>query len=251
MPISCRVITTYRTRSSRLLADARFLQEKLTGLKNVTAPTAMLETIVSEKPISIKQPPPQQQQQQQQPVALPAPQPGGRFKGMLARAGTLNGRKASLPAPAPAAPPPNLEKALPPPSISPSPGLTPSPGSDPLMSPPVVDPMGDNSPSPAPLPAKAVPPPPLSAVAITEKSLAAEPESVDADEPSPETPPKTEDPPSVKDLPQPNGAENTANGDTVPNATTVDGNADAGTDAATPLPPPPVSETEQPAESAP
>ncbi|KAI0748630.1 Vps54-like protein-domain-containing protein [Daedaleopsis nitida] len=40
----------------RLLADARYLQEKLTGLKNVNAPTAMLETIVSEKRIAIPQP---------------------------------------------------------------------------------------------------------------------------------------------------------------------------------------------------
>ena len=56
---------------------------------------------------------------------------------------------------------------------------------------------------------------------------------------------------SVKDLPQHNGTGNTANGDTMPNTTTVDGNADAGPDTATPLPPPPVSETEQPAESAP
>ncbi|TBU46464.1 hypothetical protein BD309DRAFT_619296 [Dichomitus squalens] len=235
----------------RLLADARFLQEKLTGLKNVAAPTAMLETIVSEKPVAIKQPPPQQQQQQQ-PVVQPAAQPGGRFKGMLARAGTLNGRKASMPAPAPAAHPLNLEKALPPPSISPSPGLTPSPGSDPLTSSPRVDPMGDNSPSPALVPAKAAPPPPPLEVTVTEEPLANEPESTDADGSPPQTPPKAERSPSVKDLPQQNGAANAANGDNAIDTVTVDGNADASADTDTDarLPAPPVSEMEQSLESA-
>ncbi|KAI1791647.1 Vps54-domain-containing protein [Ganoderma leucocontextum] len=206
----------------RLLADARFLQEKFTGLKNVTGPTAMLETIVSEKPVTVKQPPPQlpQQPQQQQPVVTPTAQPAGRFKGMLARAGTLNGRKASLPATTPTA---NLEKVLPPPSASPD-----------------VDPMGDNSPSPVPTPAvgKAAP-----TIAVTDKLLVPEPEG--ADGPPPLTPPKAEGPgPSVKDVvPQQNGAENAANG--VPATATMNGKTeketetDAGTDA--PLPPPPVS----------
>ena len=50
---------THAPCTRRLTADARYLQEKLTGLKNVTAPTAMLETIVSEKRVVVQQPPPE------------------------------------------------------------------------------------------------------------------------------------------------------------------------------------------------
>ena len=181
--------------SSRLIADARYLQEKLTGLKNVTAPTAMLETIVSEKPIAIKQPPPQQ---------APQPQPtphAGRFRGMLARAGTLNGRHSTMPTPA-AVPAPNVEKALPPPFSTPSPAHSPSPGPgpEPRTDTPQFDPMADNAPAPTPTPAPAP-------VPITEKPLVAEPidtngttdvsADADADAPPPQTPPKAEGP-SVK-----------------------------------------------------
>ena len=38
----------------RMLADAQFLHQKLSVLKNVSAPTNMLETLVSEKPIPRK-----------------------------------------------------------------------------------------------------------------------------------------------------------------------------------------------------
>ncbi|EGO21066.1 hypothetical protein SERLADRAFT_441455 [Serpula lacrymans var. lacrymans S7.9] len=38
----------------RLLADARYLHQKFSGLKNVGAPTNMLETVVSEKPVPRK-----------------------------------------------------------------------------------------------------------------------------------------------------------------------------------------------------
>ncbi|KAI0636410.1 Vps54-like protein-domain-containing protein [Trametes polyzona] len=175
----------------RLLADARYLQEKLTGLKNVAAPTAMLETVVSEKRVATKQPQQQQQQPAQSPNPATAPQQNtaqpaihpGRFRGMLQRASTLNGRHATAPAsaatpspaptssPSPAAAPvsspaPNVEKALPPPVVaSPSPG----PGPDSLAGTPPVDPMADDAPD-AP---SAVPPSP---VVITEKPLVAEPE---------------------------------------------------------------------------
>ncbi|KAH9900817.1 Vps54-domain-containing protein [Cubamyces lactineus] len=153
----------------RLLTDARYLQEKLTGLKNVAAPTAMLETVVSEKPVVNRQ---QQQQPHQplQPAAQPAAQPAinpGRFRGMLQRASTLNGRHATAPAPAAAPAPavPNVEKALPPAVIS----ASPSPGLD--VKTPLVDPMGDNTPPPAP----------GTPTIVTEKPLVAEPEEAGGD----------------------------------------------------------------------
>ena len=214
----------------RLLADARFLQEKLAGLKNVTAPTAMLETIVSEKPVTPKPSPPRQvQAQQQPPVAAPVIAPatsGGRFKGMLARASTLNGRKASLPAVVA-----NTEKALPPPS---APGL------------PDIDPMGDNAPSSLPMTGKTVSAPtptPTPTIALAEKPLVAEPEDAGADGLPPLTPPKAEGP-SAKDedkdkdkVPQQNEAENEktskamANGVTETAAATATLNGKVETDA--------------------
>ncbi len=180
--------------SLRLLADARFLREKLTGLKNVAAPTAMLENVVSEKLISVQQNLPQPTPQHQ-----PVPH-AGRFRGMLARTGTLNGRHSTMPAPADTKLPlPNVEKALPPPFSTPSPALSPSPGPDSRTGTPQVDPMADNAPAPvaAPVP-----------VSITEKPLVAEPvesniaADADVDEPPPQTPPKAEGP-SVKDAPAP------------------------------------------------
>ncbi len=183
----------------RLLADARFLREKLTGLKNVAAPTAMLENVVSEKPISVQQNLPQPTPQHQ-----PVPH-AGRFRGMLARTGTLNGRHSTMPAPADTKLPlANVEKALPPPFSTPSPALSPSPGPDSRTGTPQIDPMADNAPVPAAAPAPA----PVAATApisITEKPLVAEPiesNDVDADEPPPQTPPKAEGP-SVKDVPAP------------------------------------------------
>ena len=139
----------------------------------------MLETIVSEKRVALPPPPPQVQQQ---PMAAPQlasqPAPAGRFKGMLARAGTLNGRKTSMPIPAPAPiPVPDMEKALPPPfTTSPSPGYTPTPETHPL-----VDPMGDNAPVSLATP-----------LAIPEKPLVAEPQG--GDDVPPQTPAKTEAP---------------------------------------------------------
>ena len=181
---------------SRLLTDARYLQEKLTGLKNVTAPTAMLETIVSEKRVALPPPPVQHiPAPQSVPVSVPQ-QTGGRFKGMLARAGTLNGRKASMPAPAPVPVPLPAEKTLPPfaDSPSPGPGYTPSPEPPAHPLAPQVDPMGDNAPTPAPTsaPAPAPAPPPINVDVLPEKPLVAEPEGID-DVPPP-TPAKTEGP---------------------------------------------------------
>ncbi|CDO76445.1 hypothetical protein BN946_scf184781.g22 [Trametes cinnabarina] len=195
----------------RLLADARYLQAKLTGLKNVNGPTAMLETVVSEKPVVDKQ----HQQEQQPPSTSPpvAQSPvrsainPGRFRGMLQRASTLNGRHAA----AQKEPPPvsNIGKTLPPTiEASPSPGLD-------LKAPP-VDPMGDNSP-PAPTPP----------VSVTEKPLVAEPEeaSIEApaadaqasetEAPPPPLPPKEVASPSVADSepqPEPQQEGEVANG---------------------------------------
>ncbi|KAI0362663.1 Vps54-domain-containing protein [Trametes cingulata] len=188
----------------RLLADARYLQEKLTGLKNVAAPTAMLETVVSEKPVVNKQ----QQQQHLQLPTQPAPQPAvqpalnpGRFRGMLQRAGTLNGRHNTAP-PSHSAPAPNVEKALPPPAVV----ASPSPGPDSGTATPSADPMADDAP--------AVPNP--SPPAITEKPLVAEPEeangdansethATEADEPPPAIPPKEDAVSPQGEKPQENG----------------------------------------------
>ncbi|OBZ75271.1 Vacuolar protein sorting-associated protein 54, chloroplastic [Grifola frondosa] len=154
----------------RLLADARFLHEKLAALKNVAAPTAMLETVVSEKPLAIV-------------VPLPAPVPHqGRLKGMLHRAGTLNGRKATLPPP-----PPNTEKALPPPVPATD---TPSPGLDFAGTPP-VDPMADNALIEAPsIPSATLPPVAELPGADGHATLELVPSPSDA--PPPQTPPKPE-----------------------------------------------------------
>ncbi|KAH9950264.1 Vps54-domain-containing protein [Amylocystis lapponica] len=140
----------------RLLADARYLHQKLATLKNVGTPTAMLETVVSEKSVLRKAPPP----------VAPATQ---RFKGMLARAESLNlnGRKATLPPP----PTPNLEKALPLP--------TPPPVTE--TSPPDPAPeeaLRTASPAPADFPATA---------------LNGNVDAEEADGPPPLTPPKSED----------------------------------------------------------
>lgn len=44
--------------SHRLLADAKFLHQKLSALKNVGTPSGMLETVITEKSIPRKPPPP-------------------------------------------------------------------------------------------------------------------------------------------------------------------------------------------------
>ncbi|KAI8982849.1 Vps54-domain-containing protein [Trametes punicea] len=148
----------------RLLADARYLQEKLTGLKNVAGPTAMLETVVSEKPVVNKQ----QQQPATQPTAQPAVHSAtnpGRFRGILQRASTLNGRHVSTSAKDPT-PIPVIEKALPAPVVD-----SPSPGTNSPEKTPAVNPMSGKT-SPAPTPPAAI---------VTEKPLVAEPEVVDAE----------------------------------------------------------------------
>ena len=195
----------------------------------------MLETIVSEKRVALPPPPPQQQQQQQasppQPAPPLAPQQS-RFKGMLARAGTLNGRKASAPAPTPQpvpVPVPNVEKALPPPfaaSPSPGPGFTPSP--EPRAMTPAVDPMGDNAPAPVSSPAPPKPPVNVDA-SVTETPLMAEPEGVD-DVP-PATPAKTEGPSA-------NGGGNGDRHSGDEGADSVDVNTNGDTGAAPPVPAP-------------
>ncbi|KAH9928538.1 Vps54-like protein-domain-containing protein [Epithele typhae] len=166
----------------RMLADARYLQEKLTGLKNVTAPTAMLETIVSEKSVVVRQPAPAPQQ----PAQPTVPQPQSRFKGMLARAGTLNGRKPSLPRDArhrrEGAPAHLCALAVPRVHAVPGPALA---AGTPV---PAVDPMGDNAPRPRLPPQPQHQPQTQPSVAIPEKPLVAEPEG--GDEVPPPTPPK-------------------------------------------------------------
>ncbi|KAI9061503.1 Vps54-domain-containing protein [Trametes sanguinea] len=195
----------------RLLADARYLQEKLTGLKNVNGPTAMLETVVSEKPVVNKQH--EQQPPSASPPAAQSPVQSainpGRFRGMLQRASTLNGRHGAVAQKEPP-PVPNAGKTLPPTiDASPSPGLD--------VKTPLVDPMGDNS-----------PPMPTPPVSVTEKPLVAEPEeastdaavdipTVETDAPPPAPPPKEDLPPPSSDnerQSQPNGE--TANGDVAP-----------------------------------
>jgi len=42
---------------NRLLQDARYLHDKLTGLKDIGAPSAMLETVVREKPVPLRRSP--------------------------------------------------------------------------------------------------------------------------------------------------------------------------------------------------
>ncbi|TCD63552.1 hypothetical protein EIP91_005298 [Steccherinum ochraceum] len=150
----------------RLQADAKFLLQKLTGLKNVGAPTAMLEIVVSEKRVALGNPPPSATHPTSPtPLASPTPQTPAtataatpsaatsRFKAMLGRATSV--KKQTIPAPAPAAVPalpsvPDFEKALPLPSPVPTPALTVSP------SPPAIDPAAALvvSPPPPPVPSE-------------------------------------------------------------------------------------------------
>ncbi|KAH7910760.1 Vps54-like protein-domain-containing protein [Hygrophoropsis aurantiaca] len=88
----------------RLLVDARYLHEKLSVLKNVNAPTTMLETLVSEKPIPRKS-------------ALntirAAATPNERIKGLLSRKDSYKPDKplpASIPSPLPSPSPYPREK---------------------------------------------------------------------------------------------------------------------------------------------
>ncbi len=124
----------------RLLADARYLHSKLTGLNNVGAPTAMLEIVVSEKSIARKLPPPT-------PASVATPT--SRFKGMLARADSLHLKRTPAPPPVP-----EYEKVLPPASTSPSPvvSVTPSPVPVDVKSPPIETGTLPSSPKPPHLP---------------------------------------------------------------------------------------------------
>ncbi|KII89130.1 hypothetical protein PLICRDRAFT_40765 [Plicaturopsis crispa FD-325 SS-3] len=87
----------------RLLADAKYLHQKLSALKNVGAPSTMLETVIAEKRIA---------GQPGKPAPASAPAPGTsanqRIKGMLSRkASTLSEKppvEKALPSPIPAAP---------------------------------------------------------------------------------------------------------------------------------------------------
>lgn len=152
-------------RLHRLLADARYLHQKLTGLKNVGAPTAMLEIIVSEKPIARPTPPPA-------PASAPAAQ---RIKGILSRS---DSKRSSLLFS-------SLEKALPSPTPPPVATATPTPESEqPLPDVPAVDLMADNAPSADPIASITSPPAEVINGEVEAKDiLAGEP---------PEIPPKSE-----------------------------------------------------------
>ena len=108
----------------RLLIDARFLHEKLSGLKNVRAPTAMLEIVVMEKRVGpqTKEPlSPQPQPQRADSLASPPPSTTSRFAHMFSRAAPS--RSSTLLSPRPTTPVPAVdsEKALPAISRSPEP----------------------------------------------------------------------------------------------------------------------------------
>ncbi|KAI0705950.1 Vps54-like protein-domain-containing protein [Cytidiella melzeri] len=111
---------------SRLLADARFLHEKLSGLKNVRAPTAMLEIVVQEKRVGPQtqqplSPQPQPQRMDTNPIPSPPPSTTSRFAHMFSRAAPP--RSATLlPTPRATTPvPTDFEKPLPIASPSPEP----------------------------------------------------------------------------------------------------------------------------------
>ncbi|THG97756.1 hypothetical protein EW026_g4306 [Hermanssonia centrifuga] len=116
----------------RLLADAKFLHEKLSALKNVRAPTAMLTIVVQEKRIEHKSPPPA-------PALNAAPAPHSRFSTIFSRTETLKVPPTTTPAPT-FSPSVNSEKALPVLSPSPDPSsISPTPPvfSDGTPTPPV------------------------------------------------------------------------------------------------------------------
>lgn len=135
----------------RMLADARFLHEKLSALKNVRAPTAMLEIVIQEKRVNAPQT--QSPQSINQSISMqssvpPASTTTSRFAHMFSRAAPSRTNSttapASSPVPAPdseflsaVSPTPDVEKELPILSPSPEPssqGVTPTP-SVPLKTP--------------------------------------------------------------------------------------------------------------------
>ncbi|KZT09727.1 Vps54-domain-containing protein [Laetiporus sulphureus 93-53] len=161
----------------RLLADARYLHNKLTGLRNVGAPTAMLEIIVSEKAVARNTPPPPAQ-----PVTTNhATQ---RIKGLLARSDSK--RTSTLLTHLPHLP--HFEKAekVPPSPTPPVEKVAPPAPPDP--EPPTAEPVADGV-------ASADPP--------TGHEIEGNTEAHDApaDEPPPETPPKQEAPSPPKETP--------------------------------------------------
>lgn len=184
----------------------------------------MLVTIVSEKRIVVKQPPPQPATQPAtHPTVQPSPKPPptpGRFRNMLARAGTLNGRAAPDPGSAPVS---NIEKALPPSFSSPSPAPSPSPRPDSrtstpqlLVGTPQIDPMADNAPAnPAVSSSRAITDTPLvdEPVEFTGAPASSGNDGGAADVPPP-TPAKAEAPSAFKeDAPQHNGTAVILNGE--------------------------------------
>lgn len=108
----------------RLLGDARYLHEKLSALKNVRAPTAMLEIVVQEKRVNMPQP---QSPQPATPGLQSSPQLSStttsRFAHMFSRAAPVRTATTPVLAPAPApdldaskivaSPTPDVEKELP------------------------------------------------------------------------------------------------------------------------------------------
>ncbi|KAI0086385.1 Vps54-like protein-domain-containing protein [Irpex rosettiformis] len=133
----------------RLLADARFLHEKLSGLKNVRSPTAMLEIVVQEKrvgpqtkePLSPNPPP-----QRAETLASPPPSTTSRFAHMFSRATPSRSSTLLSPRPTTPVPPADTDKALPAVSTSPDPStmlsdIAPSP------TPPVMTPSRPQSPA--------------------------------------------------------------------------------------------------------
>ncbi|EMD38072.1 hypothetical protein CERSUDRAFT_113213 [Gelatoporia subvermispora B] len=146
----------------RLLADVRFLQQKLSGLKSVAAPTAMLETVVHEKRVARSAP-------ITSPTLAPAAAPpttASRFTGMLRRAGTLNvnGRSATVPAPSPAP----AQAAVSPVPAPPTPERTAtSPAPPAILATPSPEPSAFQTPTPEPVHDvrrdAELPPPPRSA----------------------------------------------------------------------------------------
>lgn len=104
LPCTCSLIFMHWR---RLLADARYLHEKLSALKNVRDPTAMLEIVVQEKRVEVKSASPP-------PAAAPSPTPAhattSRFAHMFARAESLKLHRSTTPTPSP---PVDTEKALP------------------------------------------------------------------------------------------------------------------------------------------
>ncbi|KAF7967260.1 hypothetical protein HWV62_35057 [Athelia sp. TMB] len=130
----------------KMLADARFLHGKVAALKNVGAPSAMLETVIGEKRVLAPTPAPT-------PAAAPAPatlSANDRIKSMLTRRDSAlfgGGKDKALPSPLPAQTPPLLAPSPVPGGFA-SPGFAGSDVTTPARS-QVVSPARPESPLPA------------------------------------------------------------------------------------------------------